>query len=336
MRDEKRPLVSVIVPIYKVEEYLEKCVNSIRNQTLRELEIILVDDGSPDRCGRICDEFAEKDERIVVIHKENGGLSDARNEGIKAATADLVAFIDSDDYIDPDMMEFLFRNLQKEGADLSVCGLYHHFGDTLQISQDTLDGLYVADTKEAIRLELTEVPVTAVNKIYKKALFQQVCFPKGKLYEDAHTMIPLILQSKKVVYDLQPKYHYVHREDSITTKVYRTQVMSLVEANRNNMHLVCNAFPELKKEAEFRYFWSYFWVLEYMLRSPSLSEKAVNEKKQIYRQLKRNAYKILTNPHFTKTRRISALLLLINSKLYEKMAIVYMKRKYANPSAIPE
>ena len=336
MENRKTPLISVVVPIYKVEKYLVKCVDSIRNQTLKDIEIILVDDGSPDRCGQMCDELAEEDDRITVVHKENGGLSDARNAGIDAAKAKLVAFIDSDDYIDPDMMEFLYNNLVKAGADLSVCGLCHHFGEVIQISEDKLNGYRVADTKEAIRLELTEVPVTAVNKLYKKSLFEHVRFPKGKLYEDAHTMTPVILETSRVVYDIQPKYHYIHREDSITTKNFRMQSLSLIEANENNMKLIVARYPELREPAEFRYFWSFFWILEYILRSSSLDEEAIRKKKEICKLLKKNTWKIVTNSYFTKTRKISALILFFSSTLYEKTAKMYMKHQYANPSAKPE
>ena len=336
MDNRKTPLISVIVPVYKVEEYLVKCVDSIRNQSMKDIEIILVDDGSPDHCGLMCDELAEEDNRITVVHKDNGGLSDARNAGIDVARADLVAFIDSDDYIDPDMMEFLYNNLRKADADLSVCGLCHHFGDVIQLSEDKLNGYHVADTEEAIRLELTEVPVTAVNKLYKKSLFDHVRFPKGKLYEDAHTMTPVILETRRVVYDIQPKYHYIHRENSITTKNFRMQSLSLIEANENNMRLILDRYPELKKPAEFRYYWSFFWILEYMLRSDSLNEEAVRKKQEIYKLLRKNTWKIITNPCFTKTRKISALILFFSSTMYEKTAKMYMQRQYASPSAKPE
>ena len=336
MRNSTTPLISVVVPIYKVEEYLVKCVDSIRNQTIPNIEIVLVDDGSPDRCGEMCDELAMEDDRITVVHKKNGGLSDARNAGIDAAKADLVAFIDSDDYIEPDMMEFLYNNLIKADADLSVCGLCHHFGNVIQLAEDKLEGYYVADTKEAIRLELTEVPVTAVNKLYKKSLFEHVRFPKGKLYEDAHTMTPVILKTQRVVYDIQPKYHYIHREDSITTKNFRMQSLSLIEANENNMKQIISKFPELWEPAEFRYFWSFFWILEYMLRSTALDEEAKQKKKEIYRLLRKNTWKIIKNQYFTRTRKISALILFFSSTMYEMTAKMYMRRQYANPSAKPE
>ncbi|HEL7541574.1 TPA: glycosyltransferase, partial [Enterococcus faecalis] len=118
------PKISIIVPVYNVEKYLEKCVRSILAQTFTDFELILVDDGSPDSSGAMCDQFAEQDERVKVIHKENGGLSDARNAGIEIATGEYLGFVDSDDYIADDMYELLYTNIVKEDADLSICGIY--------------------------------------------------------------------------------------------------------------------------------------------------------------------------------------------------------------------
>ena len=122
MPNKEKPLISVIVPIYKVEKYLNKCVKSIINQTYKNLEIILVDDGSPDNCGKICDKLAERDDRIRIIHKKNGGLSSARNAGIEIANGEYIGFVDSDDYIDNDMFETLYNNIKDNNADLSIIG----------------------------------------------------------------------------------------------------------------------------------------------------------------------------------------------------------------------
>ncbi|MBR1540013.1 MAG: glycosyltransferase [Clostridia bacterium] len=117
-------LISIIVPVYKVEKYLDKCINSIVSQTYKNLEVILVDDGSPDSCGKMCDEWTQKDTRIKVIHKENGGLSDARNFGLDCAKGKYIQFVDSDDYIEKDMIEFLYKNLKENNADISICSNY--------------------------------------------------------------------------------------------------------------------------------------------------------------------------------------------------------------------
>ena len=120
---ESQDLISVIIPIYNVEQYLDRCIDSVKKQTYTNLEIILVDDGSPDNCGKMCDEYAEDDKRIKVIHKENGGLSDARNAGIEIATGEYITFIDSDDYVSLDYVEYMYKLLKDAGAKLSICGV---------------------------------------------------------------------------------------------------------------------------------------------------------------------------------------------------------------------
>ena len=168
--DEK---ISVIVPVYNVEQYLERCVESIINQTYKNLEIILVDDGSTDNSGKLCDELAKKDNRIKVIHKENGGLSDARNRGIEEAAANIVGFIDSDDYIDKDMYEVLFENLKKTGANLSMCGHYDVFNGIIPNQVENIE-VKLLSPSQAIKMvmEAKILSVTAVNKLYKKDLFR--------------------------------------------------------------------------------------------------------------------------------------------------------------------
>ena len=123
------PKVSIIVPVYKVGPYLAKCIDSILSQTLTDFELILVDDGSPDSCGEICDGYAKKDERIKVIHKQNGGLSSARNAGLDIAKGEYIGFVDSDDYIEHDMYEFLYKNSVQYDTDIACCGIRHHYGD---------------------------------------------------------------------------------------------------------------------------------------------------------------------------------------------------------------
>lgn len=325
------PIVSVIVPVYKVEQYLPKCVDSIINQTLQEIEIILVDDGSPDQCGKMCDTYASQDDRIVVIHKENGGLSSARNAGIAIAKADLVCFVDSDDFIESDMVEFLYKNLLKEDADISVCGIFDHYEGKTNITNDRL-GYSVCNRAEAVKHELINVPVSAVNKLYKKTLFNEVLFPVGKLYEDAHTTIPLILRTSKVVFDLKPKYHYIHREQSITTEKYRPGVLSLIEANRNNMELVLSIYPNYIKETEYRYYWACYRILECMLLSEPLNNEAKEKKKEITRLLRKNTIKVINNPYFLKTRKISSLILLVCPWLFGVFAKKYLQKQYGTVS----
>lgn len=129
------PTISVIVPVYKVEPYIRKCVDSILGQTFSDIQVILVDDGSPDQCGKICDEYAKQDNRVEVIHKENGGLSDARNAGIPYAKGEYIIFLDSDDYIENDMFEYMYTRIKDSGADMATCGLYEVYKDRIETSK---------------------------------------------------------------------------------------------------------------------------------------------------------------------------------------------------------
>ena len=190
--------ISVIVPVYNVEQYLERCVDSIINQTYTNLEIILVNDGSTDNSGKLCDELAKKDERIRVIHKENGGLSDARNRGIDEAESDLVGFIDSDDYIDSDMYEVLLKNLNNTDADLSMCALYDVYNNTPE-AQVANKETWELSSEQAIKMvmEAKILSVTAVNKLYRKSLFSDLKFEVGKIAEDAFIMVKLLLKQMR-------------------------------------------------------------------------------------------------------------------------------------------
>lgn len=223
------PLISVIIPVYNVEKYLNQCVESVVNQTYKNLEIILVDDGSPDHCPQMCDDWAQKDARIKVIHKENGGLSDARNAGLDVFNGCYVYFIDSDDYIEDDAIEILYSTLIKFGADLAV-GAHRRVnedGVCVFDGQDYFSSDIFLFTPEEYWIEFFEDSVMkknsklcsefviSCNKLYNKQLFNHVKFPVGKLHEDEYTTYQLVFNSKKIVYIDRPLYNYVQRNDSI-------------------------------------------------------------------------------------------------------------------------
>lgn len=214
-------LITVIIPIYKVEKYLRKCVDSVTAQTHKNLEIILVDDGSPDGCGEICDEYAKRDERIKVIHKENGGLSDARNAGLDIASGEYIGFVDSDDYIAPDMYEVMLKRLTETDADMAVCNV-SYVGDVSDNQRQsekvwTINDC-VLDRKEAMRM-LEEIKnwryVTAWNKLYKRNIFRNIRFPKGKIHEDEFVAHRVIGECEKIACISQRLYYYLQRQGSI-------------------------------------------------------------------------------------------------------------------------
>ena len=192
------PKISVIIPVYKVEEYLKRCVDSVIGQTLRDIEIILVDDGSPDNCPAICDEYAKKDDRVRVIHKKNGGLSDARNAGIDIAKGEFLGFVDSDDYIEADMYEYLYDLVKKENAEISMCEFFHCYQGkepekNEKISVETVD----SETAIYYVLESKKASLTVANKIYKREIFgSDLRFPVGKIQEDAFVIVDVLDRRK--------------------------------------------------------------------------------------------------------------------------------------------
>ncbi|MGN1313728.1 MAG: glycosyltransferase [Lachnospiraceae bacterium] len=211
--------ISVIVSIYNIKEYLPRAIESIRLQTYGELEILLVDDGSTDGSGKICDEYAARDERIRVIHKENGGLSDARNAGIEAAHGEYMAFVDGDDWIDENMYEDMLKALQKSGADLAVCN-YKEVSQS-GVKDTSTDEIKVWEGRETLKLFIEEdesyqIQNAAWNKLYTRELMGNLRFPRGKLFEDIVYTTRLIAASKKCVYLNRAYYNYVtDRGDSI-------------------------------------------------------------------------------------------------------------------------
>ena len=241
--------ISVIVPIYQVEAYLEECIASIVAQTHRNLEIILVDDESPDNCGAICDSWVKKDSRIRVIHKENGGISDARNAGIEAATGDYIAFVDSDDWILPDMYEKLLAALLRENADICSCNILSCY-PAHQIAWGSK--AYTVGNSEKILSMLyqdTMYPVSIWNKLYRRSLWNDIRFPKGKICEDAFTTYLLADKAETIVLIPEVLYCYRIRENSIMTSAFSPKRMDEEEAWRCNYQFMQQYYPRLYKAA---------------------------------------------------------------------------------------
>ncbi|MBQ9737112.1 MAG: glycosyltransferase family 2 protein [Clostridia bacterium] len=220
----KDSLVSVIVPIYKVEEYLENCVESIINQTYPNLEIILVDDGSPDNCPKICDEYAEKDERIKVIHKKNGGLSDARNAGIEVATGEFIYCVDSDDSIEDCAIEVAVEKAKELNADIVAT--------TIKKQSNRFDCL-VGDGETMFKTLFERFCWEGWGKLILRDLFADIRFPVGKLFEDLGCIPYIFLKAKKVVLMDNGMYLYTIREDSIMGKANTKLSPDLVEITSN-------------------------------------------------------------------------------------------------------
>lgn len=212
-------LISIIVPIYNVEKYLQECIESLLKQTYKNIEIILVDDGSPDNCPQICDEFLKKDKRIKVFHKVNGGLSDARNYGLERATGNYICFVDSDDFVTEDYIEFLYNKLILNNVDIAMCGFTNYYNDNKMKCKikKVQNKIYDRELAHIYLNVLGYFDVASWNKIYKKELFNDVRFPVGKTCEDWRIMHNIIDKTNNVFYDSAIKYYYRRRENSITS-----------------------------------------------------------------------------------------------------------------------
>lgn len=259
-------LISVIVPIYKVEKYLRKCVESILSQTHTNLEIILVDDGSPDNCGTICDEYAQQDARIKVIHKPNGGLSDARNAGLDIMTGEYVAFVDSDDWIGPRMYETLLQMLKLFQADIAIGGVADELEQngkvtTVKVTNYRDKPFYESATEAMHRFFTTSW--AAWDKLYKADLFRDIHYPVGEINEDEAIVLQLLSKCTRVCYTNEVFYHYMRRPSSgsITAASFSVKKLAWQAHCRDNLEFVQAHYPTLVSDAAARYRGSLLWSL---------------------------------------------------------------------------
>lgn len=237
---KKEALISIIIPVYNVEKYLEKCIYSIVHQTYTNVEIILVDDGSEDQSAEICDAWGKKDPRIKVIHKVNGGLSDARNAGLKIAEGEYIGFVDGDDYIERDMYETLIKNMNDKGADLSICNCERVDENGKKILNSSSQiGNQVLTSQEALQKLYEEngwCYVTVWNKLYSRKSLSGIEFPKGKIHEDEFVIHEIFYNCERIVCTNEKKYYYVQHMNSIMSNRNGVKHLDAVEALINRFH----------------------------------------------------------------------------------------------------
>lgn len=234
------PLISVIVPVYRVEEYLERCVKSILSQTYENLEVILVDDGSPDQCPAICDACAEKDARVKVIHQENKGLSGARNAGIDAASGEYLAFVDSDDYVSPHFIEELYQLLQDTGCAIGQCRFSYVKGDGLVEEGDSAFCIYRGESLMEQLYgpeEKATCFVVAWNKLYRAELFKEtgIRYPEGRIHEDEATTYRLFHEAKKLAFLDRALYGYYTENGGSITSVFSAKRLQWLTAHEERI-----------------------------------------------------------------------------------------------------
>lgn len=299
-----QPLISVIVPVYKVEQYLDRCIESIVNQTYRNLEIILVDDGSPDNCPAMCDAWAKKDSRIRVIHKANGGLSDARNAGMAIATGELIGFVDSDDWIAPEMYQLLYENMRQNDSDISACGVQMVWEDGTEPKVLTKSGSCVLNAEDAMRASIEEswLKQPVWYKLYKTEQIKDIPFAVGKYHEDVFWSYQAVGRAARVSVFDTPCYFYWQRSGSIMGEGYSIKRLDAIEAEKRRLIYIKEKYPNLMAEAKCHLLFSCMYHMQSALVMLSHDNKVKVEicLSNVIREVKFTKRDLLTLPNKNK------------------------------------
>lgn len=325
----QEPLISVIVPVYKVEAYLERCVDSLRNQTYRNLEIILVDDGSPDSCGEMCDELAAQDSRIRVVHKENGGLSSARNAGLDCMTGEYVGFVDSDDWVKPEMYECLYRLMQENDAQIACCGIARCDGTCVKsYFNDNLEDEFTLDTLGAL-CELTynyRITNSVCDKLYQVDIFCGLRMKTGMLYEDAQIQPYCISRARRICYTAKPMYRYFLSPNSILRGDFSLRHYDNILTSQERQALYAARYPQALPYAKAAHV-VLCMTMVYESRNSKAWDKLRRELVQVVRQpMDREAALKLR-----RGSRVKRLALCVSPKLF--IFLITLRDKLRKPAA---
>ena len=312
---EQNPLISVIVPVYNVEEFLPKCVDSLLSQTYENLEIILVDDGTKDNSDKLCDAYADLDPRVRVIHKENGGLSSARNAGIDVAKGEYLAFVDSDDWIEPNTYEWMLELVRKYGVKLVCAGRY----DVEYATGEKTKGLCppreeVITGEELVRRIFLwdNIDSAAWDKLYHRSLFREIRYPFGKVCEDVPTTYRIALDAGKAAMCDRPVYNYLHRPGSITTAAVSPKTFHFSEHTEKVLPWIREHCPSLAPEAEYLRVRSLVYNLTVLdLAAPEQRKLHGAVYRRSRQELRKHTHFLLTAPFFRRQERVTDLLLML-------------------------
>lgn len=302
MRD---PLISIIVPIYGVEKYLNRCVDSILCQTYENLEILLVNDGSKDMCGKIIDVYARNDARVVALHKENGGLSDARNYATKLVHGEFLVYIDGDDWVSPMYIEHLYNAISRENADMAFSWFTKAYeGEEIDYKiQKKLECYELLDTKECLKRLFYQrgIENSAWGKLYRKEMFGLLNYPCGKLYEDIPVTYRMIKRASKIAVISNIDYFYVQRKDSIQNATFNINKMDAIEHMKTVLSDVEKYFPELVPAACCRYFNCVCNILF------QVEKRNIDVRKILWKELTKLRLIVLRDSAASKKSKIAAL-----------------------------
>ena len=320
-----QPLISIVVPVYNVKQFLTKCLNSIISQTYSNLEIIVVDDGSTDGSATICDDYAKKDKRTSVIHKENGGLASARNAGIDVAKGTYIGFVDSDDYIEPYMYEKLLQAILKYSCNIAVCGINYVFDDGEVIAKANTEPEQFFEFPWAIEEMNTFrlFDMGAWSKLYKRELFADIRFPVGKLSEDFFIMYRLFDLAQGVAYVPDACYNYFQRANSITKSKKINH--DFLDAAYEQMVFLDKNYPNLAVIGHVSYASAALTVYDsYLKNKVQCPGSFRNHCREII--LDNRSY-IRNASYLSRSKKIQFRLFTLNALLYDKVFLLYRKKK---------
>ncbi len=308
--DENKPLISIIVPVYNTKKYLKTCVDSILNQTYENIELILVNDGSTDDSGEYCDELAKNDARIKVLHKENGGQATARNLALSIASGDYIGFIDSDDYILPQMYQTLYDSLIKNDADISVCARYDVYEDGRKEKAFDIDTEVVMTSEEALKrlLIYDKIDSAPWDKLYKKELFNGITFPAGYICEDIGVIYRLLHKANTIVHCGKCFYCYCHRVGTTSTSPFSQKSKGLEIYPRDVYEFIQNEYSNLTTEAVYFYVFSLLILYDLMVYKPT--DKTYM--KEIQRKIRSFIFPIMKNEYLSRRAKLHAILISAN------------------------
>lgn len=323
--DKFKDLISVVVPIFNVEKFLNRCVNSILNQTYKNLQVILVDDGSTDSSGKICDTF-KSDRRVEVIHKNNGGLSSARNAALPHIKGKYVTFIDSDDWVDLDFIQILYSNAVKYNSEISAGGYYIALDNGKATSYFGKDNsCEIMDSEEALGSFLLHdgMGVTVWGKLYKTTLWNNVRCPEGKLHEDQYTTYKLLDLANAIVFDKRPLYYYYQRSNSIGHAMFNVHSYDLYKGIREEYKFISKKYPNIKNNVKIeRDIWEVVFV-NMMIRANKCDLDIIYK---VRKHLKEDLEIILKSNHLSIDRKIEMILLRVNLKIYKSIYLKYITK----------
>ena len=313
------PLISIIVPVYNVREYIEDCLISLQKQNYPKIEIIIIDDGSTDGSGVFCDEFAKREPRMKVIHQENAGLSAARNRGLRESHGEYLTFVDSDDLVEPDYVQYLFNLINQNQTNLSVCPLKEitSKGKIVNYGADYSDKLM--STEEALGRMLREegFTVVAYAKMYHRSLWQGITFPENALHEDLAITYRLVMKCPKIAFGSEPKYIYRKRKNSISSSEFSDQKFSIITFTDQMCDAIEAKFPYLINTTNLRRMHARFSVLRQLVSVKDLTHSQQAREKDIIKYLKTNKKFITKNPYAHLRDKLALHSLMLGKKFFK-------------------